>query len=156
MKGYRHAFISDVALESISSELHCSWLRETGGVLCGYVTVDQALVITHASGPDQISRRGPFWFGLSGDFASAYCREVEDLTEGRSYFIGDWHSHLAPSVTPSLQDIQSMKELIGVPPEPCKIPVCMITTIWPIKHALYSPDALSPQRIKWNRLRVSQ
>lgn len=138
MNCYRHVFIDTRALAVIRAELKQSRFRETGGVLCGYPTVDMALVITHASGPGTGARRRLFSVSIRGKSAKDFCEQVENETGDLSRFVGDWHSHMGKALDPSPQDIESLTKLRDLPEPPCPGPVALICSRWTQNYAVYA------------------
>ncbi|MFZ3590353.1 Mov34/MPN/PAD-1 family protein [Bacillus sp. DJP31] len=100
---------------------------ETGGVLMGYYTVEDEVVITHCSGPgpNAIQKRHSILFD------SLYCQEFVDTiykgTNGQITYLGDWHSHTTESLTPSKTDRIEMKKITKNKKSRLPFPLMIIT-----------------------------
>lgn len=85
--------------------------KETGGVLFGYRTGDNDIVVTEATGPGPRAKHG--WLTFEPD--TGYCQKLLERiyqdSKGAISYIGDWHTHPHCTVRPSSIDVASMVAL---------------------------------------------
>lgn len=110
-------------------EIECAKAEntETGGIIIGYYSDDSTTaVITEFSQPPKDSILRSHWFvrGVNG---------LRDLLINRwnhptkqTYYIGEWHYHPVPFVTPSETDFQEMKSISRLHKYRCKEPIMVI------------------------------
>jgi integrative and conjugative element protein (TIGR02256 family) len=128
---------------------------ETGGVLFGYHTDDNDLVITQATGPGPRARHG--WRSFEPD--TRYCQErleaVFQESEGAISYVGEWHTHPHGGLRPSRLDFESMMELARDPDVRLRQPALWIFRPasllgWkrPAEHAVWVLDS---SMLRWQR-----
>lgn len=83
---------------------------EIGGSLVGYQKEDQ-LIITHASKPGNDSKMSFDSIEIDGEHVTRFCNKLNELSNHRLYFIGDWHTHLSNNLNPSESDLTAIKQL---------------------------------------------
>ncbi|WP_430789062.1 hypothetical protein VBD025_02685 [Virgibacillus flavescens] len=83
-------------------------VTEVGGTLVGYQQ-DGHLVITHASYPGENAKMSYDSIEIDGEYATKYCNQLNELSDNRLYFLGDWHTHLSDNLNPSNKDLVAMK-----------------------------------------------
>jgi len=87
--------------------------KETGGVLFGFR--DDYLKITWvvaATGPPADSQASTTCFVCGVDGVAGMAKDWQSKTHGLVGFIGSWHSHPVSSPTPSVTDLDAMKDLL--------------------------------------------
>lgn len=118
--------VTAASREQIDRECVRSGVIETGGILVGHYTSDEArAVVTEALPPPKDSACGRSWFhrgvvGLRRLLAKRWESQV------RTYYIGEWHYHPASSVEPSGDDLAQMYGINGDLRYRCKEPVMLI------------------------------
>jgi integrative and conjugative element protein (TIGR02256 family) len=105
---YRHVFLVGGVIHTIRDETRDNGWLETGGALAGYVSADNALVVTHASGPGPSARKRPWSITVDGTYTTRFCNRVYATSEGRFDYVGDWHLHLGWSPAHSAGDVAAM------------------------------------------------
>ncbi|MCC3377149.1 Mov34/MPN/PAD-1 family protein [Cohnella sp. REN36] len=85
---------------------------ETGGALIGYLS-DNYAVITHCSGPGPKSKLTRTSVTIDGNYTTRLCMDISSRSDGRLYYLGDWHTHLGNSLCPSATDISAMAVLLN-------------------------------------------
>jgi len=123
---YRHVFVLQTALDSIRREARRFLCRETGGPLTGYVSLDNAIVVTHSAGPGRKGVRRPFSVTISGKAAQAFCDDVYRKSNGSFDYVGDWHSHLGYSPGYSGADVEAMMVMAAFVHCPGRNPISLI------------------------------
>ena len=108
---YRHVFLTASAIQAIQDETRQTVWVETGGAFAGYVSAENALVVTHASGPGPRAIRRPWSITVDGAYTTAYCNQIYDASDGRLDYIGDWHLHLGWSTAYSNGDLDAMRTI---------------------------------------------
>jgi len=93
---------------------------ETGGALVGYYS-EQAIVIIHATGPGPRGRRTATSVIVDGEYTTEFCHNLNQLSDGYLYYVGDWHVHHKGILVPSFLDKKASKILIEskASPIPC-------------------------------------
>lgn len=78
---------------------------ETGGLLLGYRTEDtDDLVVTHLVGPGDRAEHWSDGFRPDAAFQEAEIERNFAETDGKAFYLGDWHSHPDHPPTPSWKD----------------------------------------------------
>jgi|SRR5690625_444534 len=85
-------------------------ITEVGGALVGYQSGDY-LIITHASDAGKNAKMSYNSIEIDGEHATNYCNKLNELSDHKLYFLGDWHTHLSDNLKPSKRDIIAMKTL---------------------------------------------
>ena len=135
---YCRAFILESALADILKEANRFLSKETGGPLCGYVSEDNAIVITHAAGPGKKAIRKMFSVTICGESAQKFCDEIFRRSSGFFDYVGDWHSHIGCSVRYSPPDVDAMVMMASFIHSPTKNPISLIYSRITGKFALYA------------------
>lgn len=95
---------------------------ETGGVLFGYRTDEDDIVVTEATGPGPKARHRRSSFEPDTAYCQARLVSTYERTGGTISYLGEWHTHPYGSTRPSQQDLRSMLILAEDPatrqPEP--------------------------------------
>ena len=106
---YRHVFVFTTVLDAIRREVRKVGLfRETGGALLGYQSEDNALVVSHASGPGPHSELKACSVLIDGEFTTAFANRIHGETLGKVDYVGDWHRHPGWSLRHSSADLEAM------------------------------------------------
>jgi integrative and conjugative element protein (TIGR02256 family) len=134
---YRHVFIVESVLATIRREVRRARLTETGGPLVGYVSDDQALVVTHAAGPGPRAKLRPFSVLIDGRHAQQFCDRMSRRTEGRIDYVGDWHRHLGWSLKASSDDLRAMRKVAAFEYCPITNPASLIYRSLPEGYNIY-------------------
>lgn len=136
---YRHVFILSSALDTIRQEVRRTpLLKETGGPLVGYISTDEAVVVTHAAGPGPRGKRGYFSVLIDGRYATQFCNQVEQQSNGRFYYVGDWHCHPGWSLRPSREDVKAMRVMAAYVGCPIKHPISVIYRYYLEEYRAYT------------------
>ena len=99
---------------------------ETGGILIGYYSSDRSTaVIVEATPPPADSASAHSWFvrGVAG-LADLLQRRWRARTS--THYIGEWHFHPAPHVSPSPDDFEAMNDISASPTYQCLEPILLI------------------------------
>lgn len=83
---------------------------EIGGALVGYHEKNN-LVITHASEPGKNAKMTYSSIEIDGKYTTRYCNRLNQLSDHRLYYLGDWHTHLSTNLSPSFKDIRAMRDI---------------------------------------------
>jgi len=89
---------------------------EVGGSLVGYQLADN-LIVTHASDAGKNAKMSYNSIEIDGEYTTQYCNHLNELSNHRLYFLGDWHTHLSNNLNPSSSDLNAMKLLSRFVPE---------------------------------------
>lgn len=137
---YRHVFTVGTVLQAIRREVQRAWFVETGGPLVGYVSVDDALVVTHAGGPGPRAVRQRHSVLIDGRHAQVFCDTSRRESAGRLDYVGDWHRHPGWSLAPSRYDVEAMQTVARFEHCPIRNPVSLIYRRWPEKYTVFVLD----------------
>lgn len=107
----KRLYILQEAFLSLKNETHLRMDVETGGVLMGYHTKTQESVITHACPPGPHAIHEKYSFVFDSQYCQNYIHDIYSATQGRITYIGDWHSHIEPSLKPSSIDRSEIERL---------------------------------------------
>jgi integrative and conjugative element protein (TIGR02256 family) len=110
-KTVRHVFLTAAAFDQIAEIASNRGDDEIGGVLVGYATEDDALVVTDASGPGPRGKCTPHTVRIDGRYATEFCAIAAKSTHGATQYLGDWHVHTTASAEPSSVDMVALKKL---------------------------------------------
>lgn len=100
---------------------------ETGASLFGTYSDDQQLARIEGIAPvPRDSMRGRFHFrrGIAG--LAAFFRRLFSQTKGRSFYVGEFHSHPGGEASPSPQDDRTQFAIAADPTCQCEAPVLVI------------------------------
>ncbi|PWW26613.1 integrative and conjugative element protein (TIGR02256 family) [Cytobacillus oceanisediminis] len=105
-------FIKRDALSFIENEVKKTDNEvETGGILMGYYTVKDEVVITHCSGPGPKAKHRKYSVTLDSAYAQKFVDEIYLQTNRNITYIGDWHSHTFNDLTPSRTDKKELNKI---------------------------------------------
>ncbi len=83
---------------------------EVGGALVGYQQGEQ-LIITHASDPGENAKMSFDSIEIDGKYVTKFCNKLNELSNYKLYFLGDWHTHLSNNLNPSKRDLIAIQRL---------------------------------------------
>lgn len=89
---------------------------EVGGSLVGYQQFGD-LIITHASDAGRNAKMSYNSILIDGEHTTQYCNRLNELSNHRLYFLGDWHTHLSNNLNPSRSDLNAIRSLSKFVPE---------------------------------------
>lgn len=104
-------YVCENAMNNISNEVKKKDGFETGGVLIGYIG-DTYGVVTHCSGPGPKSKQTRTSVTIDGNYTTKFSTDTSKRSNGRLYYLGDWHIHLENYLYPSGTDINAMEVLL--------------------------------------------
>jgi hypothetical protein len=84
---YRHIVLT---ANAINDEIRRSTWFETGGAPPGYASADNALVITHASGPGPRAIKRPWSITVDGAYTTQFRNHIYKESAARLDYVGDW------------------------------------------------------------------
>lgn len=99
--------------------------KEIGTALVGsYADNGHEALVTQLAPVTADSRSGRFTFhrGVAG--LRRFLRHVFLASQGRTHYVGEWHSHVGGAPIPSLTDEENMMEIAGAPNARC--PECIL------------------------------
>lgn len=134
---YRHIFIVQSVVATIRREVRRARFTETGGPLLGYISEDDALVVTNAAGPGPRAKLSPVSVVIDGRHAQRFCDRMRRRTDGRIDYIGDWHSHLGWSLKPSKDDLEAMRTMAAFEHCPITNPASLIYRSRPEAYVMH-------------------
>jgi integrative and conjugative element protein (TIGR02256 family) len=125
---FKDLFINKDALDFIECEVRETKNDvETGGVLMGYYTVKDEVVITHCCGPGPKAIQKRYSIFLDSSYAQEFVNEVYTNSDGQITYIGDWHSHTSSNLTPSRTDKIELNKIVKNKQSRLGMPIMVIT-----------------------------
>lgn len=113
-------------LEAINRLCTIAGNKETGGILIGRYTDDNATaVILEATPPPADSKDGSTWF-VRGFAGLRQLLLQRWRSKDRSYYVGEWHYHPANVIVPSDDDWTQMDSIARAPEYRCSEPILLI------------------------------
>jgi integrative and conjugative element protein (TIGR02256 family) len=114
---YREIIFLRAVLDTIRAEVKRAPRTETGGALVGYLTSDNALFVTHASGPGPRAELRRTSVLIDGEYASGFCDKLFREYGGRVDYVGDWHRH--PTFSPLRASVQDLDAMLTIKESNC-------------------------------------
>lgn len=125
---FKNLFINKDVLSFITNEVRETKNEvETGGILMGYYTVKDEVVITNICGPGPKAKQKKYSIVLDSLYAQKFVNEIFKETNGQITYIGDWHSHTTDNLTPSRTDKNGLKKLANNKRSRLVMPIMLIT-----------------------------
>jgi integrative and conjugative element protein (TIGR02256 family) len=118
--------LTDSARASITTITAESPDAETGGVLIGYVDDARCAVVLRATGPGPNAERSEVLFSRDVPYIQAEIERAACELGERGCYIGEWHSHLKATPSPSATDIDSLFGIASAPNYLTRCPVMII------------------------------
>jgi integrative and conjugative element protein (TIGR02256 family) len=109
---YRRIILSESAARAIRKEAAGYLFKETGGALVGYVDEQFSAVIVSASGPGPRAKRRYSDVQIDGAFTTRFCEAWRSRSGGVIDYLGDWHTHVSSSTSPSGTDLRAMQKMV--------------------------------------------
>lgn len=101
--------------------------NETGGTLVGhYEEGDSVALVEQVLGVRYGAERDVARFFRPPDDVDGQLAEIFHASEGRTHYLGEWHTHPGSSPTPSRIDCRTMRELARSPSVASDTPLLMI------------------------------
>lgn len=107
----RDVVISRDALSEIISEARASGEVETGGILIGFLSSENVLVVTRPTGPGPNADRRKDWFLRDTEYCQAELEKATTELGQKGTYIGEWHYHPTGGADPSGRDLLSLSEI---------------------------------------------
>jgi integrative and conjugative element protein (TIGR02256 family) len=101
--------ISKSVLRAIEEETKHHYPNEFGGVFIGYKS-NKDFVITNILIPDEYKNGRTIFVRHPGTLNQRLC-EIHKITNGKTQYLGEWHSHPDGPTNPSSIDINAMKDI---------------------------------------------
>lgn len=105
---YENVTIDKRALSALDAHVNAEPLRETGGILVGYMSGDGTLHVTAVSPPGPRAIKLPRRFSRDTRFLQGWLQRRFAETEGREDYVGEWHVHHALNAPPSCVDRRAL------------------------------------------------
>lgn len=134
---FRRVVLTETAFRNIRSETLRYRVRETGGVLVGYVDAKLSVVIVDASGPGARAERKLHSVLIDGKAATVFCQQWSSKTRGRVDYLGDWHSHVSFSTRSSDVDLHAMKIMENHTQTLCFAPISLIISRFSLCYEVF-------------------
>lgn len=125
--------LSQEAAALLTGYARVGYPEETGGILIGRAE-PRCILMTHVVGPGHSSTRAQNRFGRDGHYAQQELDRIFVKTDGKSDYIGEWHSHPVSS-PPSVVDRQTIRRISESPGYATPLPVLVI-----VQHDLANQD----------------
>jgi integrative and conjugative element protein (TIGR02256 family) len=145
---YSHAILLESVMTTIRFEVAKAPKVETGGALAGYITSENLLIITHASGPGPRAELRPTSVLIDGQHAHRFCTNLHERSSGRLDYVGDWHRH--PGWSPLRASDQDLSAMMTIKEANCcsvPFPITAIYRSRPEKLIMYALNGEVLQKI---------
>lgn len=114
-------------LHTCASEVTRTFPLESGGVLMGQQIGEHEWIVDHIVGPGPNAVHGRYRFSPDLPWQHEQIADRFSQTNGRSTYLGDWHSHpRAIHGQLSGKDRKALKRIITTPEAQCESPLMMI------------------------------
>ncbi len=120
--------LNAAAEETIKKEVEASTSVETGGILIGYIE-DRRAIVLRATGPGPNAVRTKVRFEKDIQHTQRELDLAAKELGQHGQYIGEWHSHLEPSPSPSGQDVFSMCGISMAPNYTTNCPAMIIAGV---------------------------
>lgn len=153
-------FVVSAARDAIAMEAGSFRFRETGGVIFGYRTSDDDVVLTEVTGPGPRACHGFRSFRPDTRYCQARLAETYQQSNGAITYQGEWHTHPHGLTSPSRLDMKSMMRLATDPDVRQPTPILwvfrpadeVLGMRWQEEHSVFLLDAPSK---KWRPIRIN-
>ena len=123
------AWLYRPVLESLTKEANAQTPKETGGVLMGYFKQPGNIpVILLATNPGPNAMYFRYSYRPDYDYDEALIASVHEKSNERITYLGDWHSHPAPSNKMSYRDKRTLRRIGAYKPALVNEPVMLIVS----------------------------
>lgn len=92
---------------------------EIGGCLVG-CQINNVLLVTHVSEPGPKAKMSRYSFNIDNKFTTKFSNRINQLSNNKFYYIGDWHTHLSTDLRPSQTDLKALRILNNYVPSEFK------------------------------------
>ncbi len=122
-----HLYVPNNKLEEITKELIVHYPKEFGGVFVGYKH-DKVIIVEDILVPDDFENGKTVFVRHPGSLNDRL-KNIFEITNGRTNYIGEWHSHPDAPALPSSTDTNAMSEISNNENINNKNPILMIIKI---------------------------
>lgn len=91
-------------------------LTEVGGCIVGCQSGEE-LLVTHASNPGKGAKMERYSIVIDNVHTTKFTNVLNEISDKKLYFIGDWHTHLSVDLRPSSTDFRALKSLNNYVPK---------------------------------------
>jgi len=142
-------WISQLLINQIIEEIEKWDPLETGGVLMGYIASNNDVVVTEliACGSNATHRR--YSFEPEQEFQLEEIAGIHASTDGKTTYLGDWHSHPKSSPGLSFIDKRTLTNIALTKESQCPFPVMMIAGSKPKKWDFNTVRFVSGRKVLW-------
>ena len=134
---YRRVVLAQSVLQAIDTEARRFWFKESGGALVGYVDESFSVVVVSASGPGPRAKHSYSHVQLDGAFVTRFCKRWRTRSKGIIDYVGDWHTHISSSTSPSVTDIEALRLMEPFTASPSFLPVSMIRSRFTQQYSVF-------------------
>jgi integrative and conjugative element protein (TIGR02256 family) len=148
-------FVSESVVALWETEVRSPYQRETGGMLLGYETVSEQLVLTMASSPGPNARRRFLSMEPDQEWDTNLVTHIFEQSSKLITYKGEWHSHPFGVVRPSLTDMRTIGRVAEYADARVREPVTAIVSrpiIGGLQWAIYR--MYESGQLKRSRVRV--
>lgn len=119
-------YISQSVVSVWEAEIRRWYQPETGGMLLGFETVSEQLVVTQATRPGPLARRRWRCFHPDDAWDIATLADIYEASGRVIRYLGEWHSHSFGNLQPSREDARTMRLIASHEPARMKMPISAI------------------------------
>jgi integrative and conjugative element protein (TIGR02256 family) len=103
-------WLDALARDVLAEEAAKRRLLETGGPIFGYES-EGDVVVAKLYGPGRSARHRRASFSCAIEWIAACIEETFSESDGRWWYLGEWHTHPLGRPTPSRQDVQAVARI---------------------------------------------
>lgn len=105
--------IGPEALDLMLSHIQKPGESETGGALVGSQLIDGSLLIMEAMPPSPRNKAGRHWLKRNLRDTQSWINRIHVESEGWKTYMGEWHTHPAPTTEPSGPDRLQLAQIVN-------------------------------------------
>lgn len=142
-------WISQAYIDEIIADIETFAPFETGGAFFGYVASDGDVVVTDLISAGDSAKRNRYSFEPEQDYQLTQMERLFELSNGKTTYLGDWHSHPVSSPALSRRDERTLLNVALSGEAQCPNPVMMIIGFHPEKWSVNCVKFVAGRKRIW-------
>lgn len=116
----KKVYFTENSLENIRNVIRrYGDFTEVGGCIVG-CQYGEELLVTHASDPGKCAKMERYSIVIDNVHTTKFANSLNEISDKKLYFIGDWHTHLSDDLRPSSTDFRALRGLNNYVPKAYK------------------------------------
>jgi integrative and conjugative element protein (TIGR02256 family) len=129
---------------------------ETGGIIMGYDTGNEGVVVTEVVGPGPRAKHRRLRFRPDYDYQQTQLESHFAETQGRETYLGDWHTHPAGACALSWLDKRVLVRIAKTPSSGTSSPIMVILADGQPEWHIHASQLLAVPRLLFARTDLLQ